>query len=408
MIVGSYVFFQTSWCRPALIGRSSQGGSPIIKPDRINQGYTLITPLNTQNNLNQKGYVYLIDLYGRAVHQWETQLPPFHARLKPDGNLVVALITPAENKNSPGGGRTGLIQELAWNGGVVWEYKNDKLHHDFDVLPNGNIAALTWETVPQEIADNIRGGLKGTDYQGAVWADAINEIDRSGNIIYSWRTSEHLDPTQNSLGPLTTRAEWTHSNSIQHLEKNPLTGSEAYLLSLRHLNKVVMIDRASARIIWESPKNLVSYQHDATLLDNGNILIFDNNHFQKQNAKLVYGSRVVEVNPNTNQVVWEFMNGKSALEKASFSASIVSGAQRLPNGNTLITNGVDGHIFEVTPQNGLVWDMINPYPASRFGAFPSRALFKGRRYSASEASQLTNLPDPLPTISNICSKLNFY
>jgi hypothetical protein len=39
----------------------------------------------------------------------------------------------------------------------------------------------------------------------------------------------------------------------------------------------------------------------------------------------------------------------------------ISSAQRLPNGNTLITEGASGHLLEVTPEREIVWEYVSPY-----------------------------------------------
>lgn len=90
----------------------------------------------------------------------------------------------------------------------------------------------------------------------------------------------------------------------------------------------------------------------------------------------------------SKQVVWIY-NSKS---NQNFFSHIGSGAQRLPNGNTLITAGTEGHIFEVNPRGELVWEYINPITIS-----PSKDSY----------FVLEMLPDRLPT-SNGVSKARRY
>jgi hypothetical protein len=54
--------------------------------------------------------------------------------------------------------------------------------------------------------------------------------------------------------------------------------------------------------------------------------------------------------------VWSY----TALKKTDFFSSFISGAQRLPGGNTLICSGANGTIFEVTPEKAIVWKYVNP------------------------------------------------
>ena len=98
----------------------------------------------------------------------------------------------------------------------------------------------------------------------------------------------------------------------------------------------------------------MGHQHDPTLLDNGNILIFDNGWHAL--TAPTPASRVIEVDPRTNQIQWEYKT-KPGWD---FFSAFISGAQRLPNGNTLICEGMTGRLFEVTYEGELVWEYTNP------------------------------------------------
>jgi hypothetical protein len=65
-------------------------------------------------------------------------------------------------------------------------------------------------------------------------------------------------------------------------------------------------------------------------------------------------SRVLEIDPVTMRRVWAYTAG------ADFFSTNISGAQRLPNGNTLITEGAPGRVFEVNAEGKIVWEYINP------------------------------------------------
>ena len=107
----------------------------------------------------------------------------------------------------------------------------------------------------------------------------------------------------------------------------------------------------------------------------GNIMVFDNGGAGGYGAPnpgaptgvgnaIRYSSRVIEFNPITLKVVWEYSAASAgfvAFDDYKFFSHYVSSAQRLPNGNTLITEGADGRIFEVTCEKEVVWEYINPY-----------------------------------------------
>jgi hypothetical protein len=77
-------------------------------------------------------------------------------------------------------------------------------------------------------------------------------------------------------------------------------------------------------------------------------------------------SRVLEINPMTKQIVWEYKQPKLSADldedglvlgnEKLFFSNLMSGAQRLPNGNTLITEADIGRIFEVTRSGEVVWE----------------------------------------------------
>ncbi len=106
------------------------------------------------------------------------------------------------------------------------------------------------------------------------------------------------------------------------------------------------------------------------------MLIF-NNGSRRANSPLIFSS-VIEVEPASGKIVWEY---RDATDLLSFFSSYISGVQRLPNGNTLICEGLTGRIFEVTPQREIVWEYINPhfFDAQVFGH--SNAVFRAFRYA---------------------------
>ena len=105
------------------------------------------------------------------------------------------------------------------------------------------------------------------------------------------------------------------------------------------------------------------------------MLLFDNGCHRRGASR----SRIVEVDPTTNQIAWEYQG----TPDISFYSYNISSAERQPNGNTLICEGAPGRIFEVTPEKAIVWEYINPY----FGDAPSRGpansvngVFRAHRY----------------------------
>jgi len=120
------------------------------------------------------------------------------------------------------------------------------------------------------------------------------------------------------------------------------------LFSSRHLNVVAVLDIETQSIKWYWGLKFIDRQHHATLLDNDNILIFDNG------SRRGY-SRVIEVDPATGNIQWEYKDNP----KERFFSNTMGSAQRLPNGNTLITESNRGRVFEVTPEREIVWEFFS-------------------------------------------------
>ncbi len=377
-------------------------GVRILDEEKVYPGYVLFAPMFGDNRVESEGIAYLINVYGEVVHEWHMDSRPgLYAQLLPNGNLLHSGVSVTEEEIPVQ--RGGLLEEIAWDGEVIWKYENDYMHHDFEMLPNGSIAALIYQQMPVSVSQQVKGGVAGTEMEdGSMWADSIIEIDRAGNIVWRWDSWEHLDPVEDALNPVMSRYEWTHSNSLRYLESNPITGSEAYLVSIRQISTVVLIDRNTGDFIWKWGPGVLLHQHDARLLDNGNILIFDNGDAPSDAGPVadVPHSRVLEVDPRENggTVVWEY--AAEGLYGWRFFSAIISGAQRLPNGNTLITEGVGGRIFEVTPDKEIVWEYMSPYGIP-MGSGQAREtwVFKALKYSPDDIDWPETLPDPLERLS---------
>jgi hypothetical protein len=118
---------------------------------------------------------------------------------------------------------------------------------------------------------------------------------------------------------------------------------------MRNQDSVAVVNWPERRLVWAWGRGELSGPHDATLLENGHILIFDNGLVERR-------SRVVEVDPLRNEIVWLY----EAPEPGEFFTPGRGSSQRLPNGNTLIAESADGRAFEVTPSGEIVWEYFVP------------------------------------------------
>jgi hypothetical protein len=271
--------------------------------------------------------------------------------------------------------RGGAVLEADWNGRILWELRHPNHHHDARLLKNGNVLLLCAKELPPDLVPKVRGGRPGTEVGGRIWADYLIEITKQGKAVWEWRVWDHLDPAEFPItAPQNERSEWTHGNAVSELPDGNL------LVSFRHISTVVKVDRKSGAILWKLGSPTIAGQHAPVFLESGNILVFDNGPYRID--QMFPFSRVIEVNPASNEIVWKFQEAFPP----NFFSDRISNAQRLPNGNTLINEGMFGRFFEVTAAGEVVWEYVNPYfgPQGVSAGAQQNQVFRVYRYSEEE------------------------
>jgi hypothetical protein len=263
---------------------------------------------------------------------------------------------------------------------------------------------LLYDQVPADVAAKVRGGIIRPESQNKVISDSIIEINKQGEVVWKWDLYKILDTEKDIIGELDLHSEWTHSNSIRYIEKNPVDNRPAYLISVRNLNFIALISRENGKVIWRSPNGMLDHQHDATFLDNGNILVFDNGYTEHAKEYGLLESKIKEINPKTNKVVWQ-LGGGDYSEKLHFFNPTFGGAQKLRNGNILISLGIDGEMMEVTTDKEIVWNLINPFntinkiPGTNFF---NNYFYRAKRIYQDEIEWPAKVGNPNPFITKLC------
>lgn len=350
--------------RPIGLTHSDEGAFP---------GYTLFCSVMGH-------HATMVDMEGQIVHQWHHDEGIQHLKLLDNGNLLIQTVPLKDaggRENS--GGSAGAMIELSPTGETVWEHRDIAQHHDYQRLANGNTVYLAWEPVPSEFSSKIKGGHHHDEDPELPWGDVVREVNPAGEIVKEWRSWEHLDFDEDVMCPLESRKEWTHANSLEVLDNGD------WLISFRLTSTIAIVNPDSGDIVWRhgpnhapethDPKKWgsgeLSHQHNAQVLENGNMLIFDNGCHRKRGPSF---SRIIEIDKETREFVWSY----AAPTILAFFSFMVSGCERLPNGNTLITEGASGRIFEVTNKHKVVWEYISPWSLpGKFG--PSPAVFRSYR-----------------------------
>jgi hypothetical protein len=255
------------------------------------------------------------------------------------------------------------MEEITASGERLWRFDDVLFHHDIDVTP--------WGTALGIIA--YREEVGGAAYS----SDALLEYDmKERRRLGVWPLGEvvyHEDiciPCFHGPEYFFGR-DWTHANAVAFSED-----LESVFISVRNLNRIykVRLDRGTAEWIMgdggDFGGGLFSHQHDPQPLGPGRMLLFDNG-LHRMGADAY--SRAVEIaydeEARAAGLVWEYR------EEPDFYSSVGGDADRLPNGNTLVTDSMNARIIEVTPDCRRVWELTLPFPyriykAIRTSGFP--------------------------------------
>ena len=271
----------------------------IYQSDRVWPGTTLLP----DNHNPDKPRIIEVNMLGEIVweylvpaHLKQYNNPGFDVELLMNGNILYVL-----PKNG--------VYEIDRSGKVVWSYLTGKISHDADRLPNGN-TIFVFGNYDQK-----------SDAQ-------VVEVNREGDVAWNWYARDYLDePPYDSI----SYEGWTHTNAVSRLSNGNT------LISLRNFNFIAEVDPQGA-VVRSIGEGILFLQHDPEVLPNNNILA----------TSLPQGRphRAVEIDPETSTIVWEYLIPGQENRP-------VRDANRLPNGNTLVTGATE--IVEVTPEGEIVW-----------------------------------------------------
>jgi hypothetical protein len=243
----------------------------------------------------------------------------------------------------------GLI-ELDKDSNLVWSYAG-KAHHDLYVRPDGRIYVLTREA-------DIIPRYNPTEM---ILEDFISILTPHGEEI---RRVSLLKCMENSkfaslLEMTGKKGDILHTNTIEILDGRLARRMPAFkkgnaLVSILNLDFIAVVDMEKESMVW-GLSGPWKRQHQPTVLDNGNLLIFDNNTGEERQ------SRVLEFDPFTEKIHWEY----PGVTGISFYSADCGSCQRLGNGNTLISDTNAGRAFEVTPDKVIAWEFYNPQRAGK-------------------------------------------
>ena len=390
-------------------------GTTLYDPSKCDSGYTLF--------MGRQIGAILINMNGKVVRQWKDFMG-MPCKMIKGGHILGSL---AARDAAIASQDFADVTMIDWDGNVEWTFNkydhvNDpdgiewaaRQHHDYQMEGN----PVGYPVPGQEVTTDFGKMLilthkdvnkpKISPHQ--LLDDCLIEIDREGNILWEWSVIDHFnefgfteeqknamyrDPTMRPTG----QGDLFHINCASYVGPNHWydEGDERFnpqniIMDSRECNIMFIVSHETGEIVWQvgpdftkTPElrifgTIVGPHHTHMipkgLPGEGHIMVYDNggwagygapNQFSKTGLKVSRrdGSRVVEFDPTTLEIVWECKGEEIGATDAPFTthyfySPLTSDAQRLPNGNTFICEGTSGRFMEFTPDNELVWEYNYP------------------------------------------------
>ncbi len=332
------------------------------QPEKFDQDYILYNHLS-KNTSTSVTPIFLIDRAGDIAYQWTAETSASFARLAPNGHLFyITNDFPTAGVYDPG---TSGLRELDLQSNVLWFYPAF-IQHDFRLLNDGNILLERYENVqpapqsPPVLVQRI---------------EIVSPKDKK--VLWRWNTEDHVHELEDLTGikidtSITdTFHNWAHMDSCELLADSPLAKADPrfkpgnIFICFPHTDIMGIVDYPSGKVVWAWGPGILDGPHQPMSLPNGHILIFDNGRKRGW-------SRVIEIDPVKKEIVWEYHSDP----KGAFYSPILSGAERLANGDIFVCDGTHARIFEITPRGEIVWDFISTLDRAHPGA-----IIRANRYS---------------------------
>lgn len=378
-------------------------------------GYTLFSSRST----TLPSITYLINNCGEIVNEWTSDFRTFGVDyLMDNGDLYSNHFDDNSTLNLRG--NTGRIEKKDWNNNLLWGFTYSdtdfSFHHDYVVMPNGNILMMVAHRMSS--AEAIESGRDPSLLsEGELYDERIIEIEPvgtdGGQIVWEWRAWDHLiqdfDGSKSNFGIVKdhperidinftgtsgSTADWLHLSSMDYNAE-----LDQIIFSSPRISEFYIIDHSTTTSEAATSSGGNSGKGGDILYRWGNPQIYDQGTTTDQKAfgqhtvhwipkglndedKIMFYNNAVggdyssvdiiappvdqngnySYTPNTayapTDPEWSYTDQTSPQNLFS---PLISSAYRLENGNTLITEGTSGHILEIDINNNIVWDYITPY-----------------------------------------------
>ena len=411
---------------------------PLVAAAQVFDGLVISNPVYSRT-------VSLVDTNGQVVNTWNcTTTPAYAVYLMPDSTIWRPDVYSGASMR--GGVYGGLVQQYDWDGDIirsfVWSDSNHQQHHDIHPMRNGHVLVLAWERKTQAEAR----AMGRVNVSGEMWPEEIVEYDPDADsVVWRWRVWDHLiqdvDSTKPNygvvrdhpelldinMGDLFMYGDWVHANIVEYSqERNEIVFSSHFLNELYVIDHSTTTAEAAGHTggrhgrggdilyRWGNPQNYdrgdSTDQHffvvhganwiESGLIGAGDILVFNNG--DRPGTANDYSS-VEEIAPPLDSSDNYHIHPDSAFgpdtpswvyeNRPGFFSGHMSGAYRMPNGNTFITEAVSGRLLEVDRSGQVVWQRMT-------SAWNGRAIKYPRQFATAvqERAAPQALRPPVATI----------
>lgn len=331
-------------------------GVSVYSQTEVDSGYNLYISAHAPS-------AYLINMKGTVLHHWKYPYDQAFPDTKPEDFIETFDDRRAREASTfwrevhllPDGGLlaiygVGGLINISSTSKLRWKKPLDT-HHDLEIAENGNIYVLTRKR-------KLKTWLK-RPAKVPVLDERVSIVSSSGTVL---KKISILDAILNSkysgiIQNLNNVPELLHSNDLELIKTEHSESPAAFkpgnlIISLDFLNSIIVLNPESERVVWAST-GLSNSQHDVELLDDHDVLFFDNN---SEGKRRLGESSLLRIDPATRRIVRRYQGRPD--EK--FYSECCSEIQKLTNDNVLITLTDPGRALEVTSEGKIVWEFHNP------------------------------------------------
>jgi len=236
--------------------------------------------------------------------------------------------------------------------------------HDFQFLPDGHFLFFGYEYRENvDLSEIVDGG----NPEATVIGTVVQELDSEDNVLFQWRSLDEdellvTDVVDDWIDLTDETVDYMHTNSVTKDQDGDI------VISVRHMSQIMKLDYETATLEWRfgnvkndfnmlTEEHLFNMQHDARILDNGHLMLFDNGTrtlpLENRYARVL--EYALDEENMTAELVWSYDHNKEIYSEGRGSS------RRLANGNTIISWGSvnEGfpHATEIDSDNNIVWEL---------------------------------------------------